>query len=79
MPDILLWTNAPGPYAKATTALSADLRFGTLPRAATPTPRQRASAEIWLGWDALTGLPTAMPRLAWVQALTEQVDPARGY
>ena len=60
-------------------ARGGDLRVSTLPRAATPTATQRAKAEIWLGWGAPAGLPTTMPHLAWVQALTEQVDPARGY
>ncbi len=73
---VLLWTDAPAPYADAIVAagLADRVSVDTLSRKDTPTQAQRADTEALLAWGAPSGLLPQMPKLRWVQALTAGVE-----
>lgn len=75
-PRLLLWTDAPGPYAEAVerSGLAGRVRVEALPRKARPSPAQLAETEAMLAWGAEPGLLPSMPKLRWVQALTAGVE-----
>lgn len=79
MPDptrLLLWTDAPGPYAEAIgrAGLSGRVAVEALGRAETPSAGQLARTEAMLAWGAPPGLLPRMPKLRWAQALTAGVE-----
>lgn len=75
-PRLLLWTDAPGPYAEAAVAAGLDHRVAleTLSRKEQPSPAQLAETDAMLAWGAAPGLLPRMPKLRWVQALTAGVE-----
>ena len=73
---LLLWTDAPGPYAEAVerAGLSGRVSAEALARADAPAAAQLAETEAMLAWGAPPGLLPRMPKLRWVQALTAGVE-----
>jgi phosphoglycerate dehydrogenase-like enzyme len=76
LPRLLLWTDAPGPYADAITAagLAGQVTIDTLNRKDKPSEAQRAETEVLLTMGVPPGLLPTMPRLRWAQALTAGVE-----
>jgi phosphoglycerate dehydrogenase-like enzyme len=73
---LLLWTDAPGPYAEAVdgAGLAGRVAVETLARKDRPSAAQLAETEAMLAWGAPPGLLPRMPKLRWVQALTAGVE-----
>ena len=75
-PRLLLWTDAPGPYAEAIDreGLAGRVAVEALARKNSPSVAQLAETEAMLAWGAAPGLLSRMPKLRWVQALTAGVE-----
>ncbi len=73
---LLLWTDAPGPYAEAIERadLAGRVAVEVLARKDRPSAAQLAKTEAMLAWGAPPGLLPRMPKLRWVQALTAGVE-----
>ncbi len=73
---VLLWTDAPGPYAQAAEAagLDATFAFVSVPAKDDPGDATLARAEAMLAWRPPARLAARAPRLRWVQALTAGVE-----
>ncbi len=73
---LLLWTDAPGPYAEAIERadLAGHVAVEVLARKDRPSAAQLAKTEAMLAWGAPPGLLPRMPKLRWVQALTAGVE-----
>jgi hypothetical protein len=72
-PLVLLWINEAGPYRQALTEVRLDARVEMIhvPLTEEPTPDLLARGEAMLAFRAGPGLLGRMPRLCWLQALTE--------
>jgi hypothetical protein len=72
-PLVLLWINEAGPYRQALTGAGLDARVEMIhvPLTEEPTPDLLARGEAMLAFRAGPGLLGRMPRLCWLQALTE--------
>lgn len=75
-PRLLLWTDAPAPYAEAIEreGLAGRVVVETLARADSLSAAHLAETEAMLAWGAVPGLLSRMPKLRWVQALTAGVE-----
>ena len=75
-PNLLLWTDTPGPYIEAirNAGLADRVTIDTLGRNDKPSDAQRAATEILLAMGAPAGLLPAMPSLRWAQSLTAGVE-----
>lgn len=75
-PRLLLWTDAPEPYAEAIerAGLAGRVRSEALKRKDRPSASQLAETEAMLAWGATPGILPRMPKLRWVQALTAGVE-----
>ncbi len=75
-PRLLLWTDAPRPYAEAIggAGLAGRVAVEALARKDRPSAAQLAETEAMLAWGAPPGLLPRMPKLRWVQALTAGVE-----
>ena len=75
-PRLLLWTDAPGPYAEAIggAGLAGRVAVEALARKDRPSDAQLAETQAMLAWGAPPGLLPRMPKLRWVQALTAGVE-----
>lgn len=73
---LLLWTDAPRPYAEAIERvdLAGRVAVESLARKDLPSAAQLAETEAMLAWGAPPGLLPRMPKLRWVQALTAGVE-----
>ncbi len=73
---VLLWTDAPTPYADAIArvGLAERVAVEALARRDMPSHEQRANTESMLAWSSPPGLLPHMPKLRWVQALTAGVE-----
>ncbi len=75
-PNVLLWTDSPGPYidAIAKAGLADRVAIEALSRKTQPSDAQRAHTHVLLAAGAPTGLLPAMPNLQWAQSLTAGVE-----
>jgi phosphoglycerate dehydrogenase-like enzyme len=75
-PNLLLWTDTPGPYIEAirNAGLADRVTIDTLGRNDKPSDAQRAATEILLATGAPAGLLPAMASLRWAQSLTAGVE-----
>ncbi len=73
---LLLWTDAPGPYAEAIeqAGLAGRVQVEALARKERSSAVQLTETEAMLAWGAPPGLLPRMPKLRWVQALTAGVE-----
>jgi phosphoglycerate dehydrogenase-like enzyme len=76
LPNLLLWTDAPGPYidAIAKAGLSDRVRIETLGRRETPSAAQREQTNVLLAANVAPGILPTMQQLKWAQALTAGVE-----
>jgi phosphoglycerate dehydrogenase-like enzyme len=75
-PNVLLWTDSPGPYIAAISraGLADRVVIDTVGRAQQPSGTQRADTTVLLAAGAPAGLLTEMPNLTWAQSLTAGVE-----
>jgi phosphoglycerate dehydrogenase-like enzyme len=75
-PNLLLWTDQPGPYIDAigSAGLADRVSIATLGRKETPSDTQRQNTHVMLAQGVPAGLLPTMPNLRWVQALTAGVE-----
>ena len=75
-PRLLLWTDAPGPYAETIEreGLAGRVAVEALARKDRPSDAELAETQATLAWGAPPGLLPRMPKLRWVQALTAGVE-----
>jgi phosphoglycerate dehydrogenase-like enzyme len=75
-PNLLLWTDTPGPYLDAIrqAGLADRVHIETLGRKDTPSDAQRAGTNVLLAGGVPGGLLPAMANLSWAQALTAGVE-----
>jgi phosphoglycerate dehydrogenase-like enzyme len=76
VPNLLLWTDTPGPYIDAIRQAGLADRVGidTLGRRDQPSEAQRAQTQVLLAGGVPAGLLPTMPNLRWAQALTAGVE-----
>ncbi|HBK08919.1 MAG TPA: D-2-hydroxyacid dehydrogenase [Acetobacteraceae bacterium] len=75
-PNLLLWTDSPGPYIDAIqqAGLADRVTIETLSRKDSPSDAQRASTHVLLAAGVPAGLLPTMPNLRWAQSLTAGVE-----
>lgn len=75
-PNVLLWTDSPGPYIDAinTAGLADRVAIEALSRKSQPSDTQRANTHVLLAAGAPAGLLPTMPNLRWAQSLTAGVE-----
>jgi phosphoglycerate dehydrogenase-like enzyme len=76
IPNLLLWTDTPGPYIDALrqVGLADRVSIATLGRKDKPSDAQRTQAQVLLAVGVPAGLLSTMPNLRWAQALTAGVE-----
>jgi phosphoglycerate dehydrogenase-like enzyme len=75
-PNLLLWTDSPGPYTDAIqqAGLADRVSIQALGRKAAPSEAQRADTHVLLAAGVPAGLLGSMPNLRWAQSLTAGVE-----
>jgi phosphoglycerate dehydrogenase-like enzyme len=75
-PNLLLWTDSPGPYVDAIrqAGLADRVRIDTIGRKGAPSDAQRSATQVLLAMGVPAGLLPRMPNLRWAQALTAGVE-----
>jgi phosphoglycerate dehydrogenase-like enzyme len=75
-PNLLLWTDTPGPYIDAIrqAGLADRVAIDTLGRSDTPSATQREQTHALLAGGVPAGLLPTMPNLRWAQSLTAGVE-----
>ncbi len=75
-PNLLLWTDTPGPYIDAIhhAGLADRVSIDTLGRKDTPSATQRQQTQALLAAGVPAGLLPTMPNLRWAQSLTAGVE-----
>jgi phosphoglycerate dehydrogenase-like enzyme len=76
IPNLLLWTDTPGPYIDAIrdAGLADRVAIETLGRKGTPSATQREQTHALLAIGVPAGLLPTMPNLRWAQSLTAGVE-----
>ena len=74
--QVLLWTDAAGPYLEAIQAagLSGRVAVESLPRKDKPSAAQMARTEVLMAYTVPPGVLPAMPKLRWAQAMMAGVE-----
>ena len=75
-PNLLLWTDSPGPYIEAIreAGLADRVSIETLGRTDKPSATQRSETQILLAAGVPAGLLPTLPNLRWAQSLTAGVE-----
>ena len=76
IPNLLLWTDSPGPYIDAirNAGLADRVAIEALGRKNAPSEAQRANTHVLLAAGVPAGLLPSMPNLQWAQSLTAGVE-----